>query len=327
MILCIIATVKPRLLTLLLPVCLTVGCADHLSPTGNEAEISHPDSPPIINAHMHSAYMHMEDAPYREQVLKEMENNGITQSVLHINEASDIHDWIEAAPGRFIAGPVFPCWQDGNGKQQGCHWQGQDWPDIDWLRARYESGEFKIMGEMLFVYAGISPTDPRMMPYWALAAELDIPVAVHINRGPPPNMPPRSEGCCPNFNADFGNPQLLREVLEQYPDLRLWLQHAGFPSIPGIGEIEYLEETYSILSDYPNVYVDMTALNSVPPPPVHINAVKDFLQRGFIHRLMMGSDNWEVQPIIERYQGLDFLTAHQKRGILHDNAVRFFKLN
>ena len=75
-----------------------------------------------------------------------------------------------------------------------------------------------------------------------------------------------------------------------------------------------------------NVYVDMTALNSVPPAFVHEDAVKQFLERGFIDRIMMGTDNWEAKPIITRYENFEFLTQEQKHGILYGNAMRFFRL-
>ncbi|MEM8985278.1 MAG: amidohydrolase family protein [Pseudomonadota bacterium] len=281
---------------------------------------------PIINSHLHSAYLHMEDADYLQTVVAEMNRHDIARSVLHINEPSDLEDWVDAAPGRFLAGPTFPCWKNAEGAQAYCDWDGGAWPDLDWMRENYLSGRMRVMGEMMFVYAGVAPTDARMEPYWALAAELNIPVAVHINRGPPPNSPSRRPGCCPDFNADYGNPALLRPVLEKHPDLKIWLQHAGFPALPMFDDIDYLEETYALLADYPNVFVDMTALNAAVPPPVHEAAVRAFVVRGFGGRIMMGTDNWEAAPIIERYDAFDFLSADEKRAILHGNAARFFAM-
>ncbi len=280
----------------------------------------------LINAHFHSAYLHMDDAAYLQTVLAEMDAHNISKSVLHIAEPSDLEDWVDAAPGRFLAGPAFPCWENDTGELHSCNWNGAAWPDLDWMRSNYEAGRMRVMGEMLFVYAGITPTDPRMSPYWDMAAELEIPVAVHINRGPPPNSPSRPAGCCPNYNADLGNPALLRPVLERHPDLKIWLQHAGFPAMPVFDDIDYTEETFAILSDYPNVYVDMTALNAAAPPHVHAAAIQDFIDRGFGDRIMMGTDNWEAAPILDRYHSFDFLSADQRRAILHDNAARFFAI-
>jgi predicted TIM-barrel fold metal-dependent hydrolase len=56
-------------------------------------------------------------------------------------------------------------------------------------------------------------------------------------------------------------------------------------------------------------------------------AVRLFVQRGFVDRLMMGTDNWPAADIIKRYQQMDALTEAQRRGILYDNAARFFGLS
>ena len=284
------------------------------------------EKPPILNAHMHATFVSMDDAAYRAEVLAEMDAANIARSVLFINEISDIADWGEAAPGRFLIGPTFPCVALRVEGEKSCNWDGADWPDIDWLRAQYESGAMSVMGELIYIYAGISPSDPRLEPYWVLAEELEIPVGVHINRGPPKDSPSRPTGCCPEFNPDLGDPSLLRPVLEKHPNLKIWLQHAGFPASPQFDNIDYLEETFALLRDYPNIYVDMTALHSVAPPPVHEAAVKAFLERGFIDRIMFATDNWEAAPIVERYEAMAFLTDAQKRGIFHDNFGRFFGL-
>ncbi|MEM7083019.1 MAG: amidohydrolase family protein [Pseudomonadota bacterium] len=317
--------------TLVLGSCVT----DSSSPQIDSAEPTEPSSvrvsdsnvpPAIINAHFHAAYLHMDDANYFTDVMHEMDRHNIRLSVLHLNEESDVEDWVKRAPERFLAGPSFPCWTPQGDARRPCHWGGSAWPDLAWLREHYETGTLKVMGELFNVYAGIPYDDPRMMPYWALASELDIPVAVHINRGPPAGSPSRPDGCCPNFNADLGNPDKLRPVLRQYPDLRIWLQHAGFPAVPMLDNIDYLEETFALLYEYPTIYVDMTALNAALPAPVHAAALHAFIERGFGDRIMLGTDNWPADKIIERYDTFDFLSVEQRRAIFHDNATRFFNL-
>ena len=304
---------------------LTMGCAQEAQEQDGAKETA-PAAAPIINAHFHSARLNMDDAAYRRDVLQEMDEHNIAVSVLHLNEESDLEDWADHAPDRFLAGPSFPCWRDAQGELRSCNWRGDAFPDLDWLRENYASGRMKIMGEMFFVYAGISPTDERMAPYWALAEELDIPVGVHINRGPPPNTPSRPDGCCPDFNADLGDPALLRPVLEKHPNLKIWLQHAGFPAMPMFDNVGYLEETFALLDDYPHVYVDMTALNAAAPAPAHEQALRAFIERGFDDRIMFATDNWPAAPILERHESFTFLTDDQKRAIMHDNAQRFFDL-
>lgn len=51
------------------------------------------------------------------------------------------------------------------------------------MRELFESGDFAVLGEVSNQYAGIAPDDERMEPYWALAEELGIPVAIHMGDG------------------------------------------------------------------------------------------------------------------------------------------------
>lgn len=127
-----------------------------------------------------------EDSAELSNLLAKMDAHEIVLALLFANEADDIEAVKEAAPTRFWLGHAFPCVVRNNTGGKSCDWSGDAWPDVSWLREGFQSGDFKVMGEMLFVYAGIAPDDPRMGPYWALAEEFEIPVGVHINRGPPP---------------------------------------------------------------------------------------------------------------------------------------------
>ncbi|MEQ8935143.1 MAG: amidohydrolase family protein [Amphiplicatus sp.] len=282
---------------------------------------------PVINTHMHSAWPNSDDAAYRAEVVKEMEDNNIVLSVLHLNEASDIDDWARAEPRLFIAGPAFPCPVGTDDPNHECFIDSGGWPSLDWLEQGLASGDLGAFGEMLFIYTGVAADDARMDPYWALAAKYDAPVFVHINRGPPPNSPSRPEGCCPNFDSDLGNPALLRPALEKYPTLRISLQHAGFPAMPAFDNIDYWEETLSLMRDYPSVYADMTIMNSIVPAEVEAASLQRFIAEGFADRIMFGTDNMPAAPIIARLDGFDFLTSEQRSAILYDNAARFLRLD
>ena len=221
---------------------------------------------------------------------------------------------------------MFPCFPEGRTEGRSCAWDNGDWPSVEWIREQHDAGRIALLGELLNVYAGVSFDDPRMRPYWSLAAELDLPVFVHINRGPPPDSLSRPTGCCPDFDADLGNPALLRPILRRYPGLRVVLQHAGFPAMPMFDGIEYLDETYAMLDEFENVYVDLTIINSLMPPAMHEQAVRDLKARGFVDRILFGTDNVEAQPSIDRVRNMTFLTESERRDILYDNARRFFRL-
>lgn len=158
-----------------------------------------------------------------------------------------------------------------------------------------------------------------MAPYWALAAKHDVPAFVHSGRGPGPSQGPRRhEGCCPDYQPDFGNPTLLRPVLERHPNLRLVLQHVGF---------DYLEETIALMRDFPAIHVDMSVLNSVGPRALHDASLRRLVESGLADRILLGSDDQDYATIIERIEGADFLTPAQRRGIYYDNAARFLRLD
>lgn len=80
--------------------------------------------------------------------------------------------WREATPGRLIPALHFILGVD---------------EDItpDSLRRLILTGKVEVFGEIANAYGGIAPDDPRMKPYWALAEELDVPVAYHLHPGRP----------------------------------------------------------------------------------------------------------------------------------------------
>jgi predicted TIM-barrel fold metal-dependent hydrolase len=90
-----------------------------------------------------------------------MERLNVT-AVVFGNPAS-VKKWKDAAPNRVIPGTGFE--------------KGNDRISLDELRKDFTSGGMKVMGEISLQYGGISPSDPAYDKYFALAEELDIPVA------------------------------------------------------------------------------------------------------------------------------------------------------
>lgn len=280
---------------------------------------------PIIDIHWHAPRPAEDDPAARAARLAEMEANGIVLSALYMTEPSDLDDWAAEAPGRFIAGPALPCWPNTAGPAYYCFIDSDGWPDLAWLEQELASGRIGLMGEMLFTYANVAPDDPRMAPYWALAAKYDVPVAVHTGRGPGPGQGPRDETCCPEYNEAFGNPEHLGAVLAKHPKLRLVLQHFGAGDPPT--HAYFTDEALALLRDYPSVYVDMTIINSIAPPEAHEAVLKGLIDAGFGHRILFGSDNLPVAPILERMEAIAWLTPEQRSAIYYDNAARFLRLD
>lgn len=282
---------------------------------------------PIIDMHRHAAWPGSDDAAYRQGTLAEMDAHSIVLAVLSLTEPGDVPAWVEAAPGRFLAGPMLPCPRNLDAPRYSCFPDSEGWAPLDWLRTQAAAGRIAALHEVGPSYAGIAISNPRLAPYLALAAEFDLPVGVHTQRGPragAPNSIREDPGCCPAYDPEMGNPALLRPVLQRHPGLRVWIQHAG----AGRGDHDpFREETLALLRDFPNVYVDLSITNGAMPPAQYEATLRELVEAGFGDRILFGSDNLPVAPILARLERIDWLTDAQRRAILYDNAARFLRLD
>ncbi len=208
-----------------------------------------------------------------------------------------------AAPKRIISGLMFGSPQD---------------MSVDSMRALYKRGGFAVFAEVVTQYAGIAPNDSVMEPYWALAEELGFPVGIHMGLGPP-GAPYIGD---PRYRGRLSNPLLLEDVLVKHPKLRLYVMHAGWPQ---------LDEMINLLYVHPQVYVDVAVIDYFLPRAEFYTYLKRLVEAGFGTRIMYGSDNmlWPqaIGESIRAIQNAPFLSEKQKRDILYNNAVRFFKMD
>ena len=197
-----------------------------------------------------------------------------------------------------------------------CFESGVDWPDVEWLRGEVNAGRVGALGEMYNVYAGVSPVDARMTPYFDLAAEYDLVVLVHADSGPPPAG--RTPGCCPDFDGDLGRPALYEVPLSRHPQLRLVLLHVFQP--------DFVDEAIDLMNRYPNVMVETSPMTRAPTGLVYA-ALEAFVEAGLEDRIVFGSDyRGEIGGSLSVIESAPFLSEAQKRAILHDNAARFLGL-
>jgi len=217
-----------------------------------------------------------------------------------------VDEWAAADPERFI-----PALQIANARS--------DRAFLDMIRERAKSGKLKVIGEVGLQYEGIAPDDPVYDAYFSLAAELDVPIAIHLGPGPL-----RVREVRPNYRVSAGDPLLLEEVLNRYPDLRVYVMHAGWP---------FLDNMISILYTYRNVYVDLSDIATVHHVSEYYRYLKALVEAGFSDRIMFGSDPHQnditriVTSAIDRLESAEFLTEKQKRDIFYNNAARFFRLD
>lgn len=300
-----------------------------LGPAPQMARAQAPRHEPIIDMHLHpwrgdttrvkpAPELHADEA-FRRAVMAQMDQYSVVLAV-GSGPVPYITAWRDSARGRILVGPMFPCVQ-GRVASQGpdgtqCFADGRDMPDTNWLRDEYETRGFAVMGELTNSYAGISPDDSLLDPYFALAAELDIPVAIHTGRGPDPQH--RRSGCCPNYHGAYGNPALLEPVLRRYPNLRIQLMHAGEG---------FRREALALLKAYPNVYVDLSPLYLFGRAPIYVY-LNQLIDAGLGDRVMFGTDySLRLAEHVAFIDEAPFLTAQQKSDIFFNNAARFLRLS
>lgn len=191
-------------------------------------------------------------------------------------------------------------------------------PNLNFLRNEIVAGRIKALGEIGNQYEGVGPNDPKMEPYFALAEELDVPIAIHMGLGPP--------GAAyvgyPKYRMSLSNPLLLEDVLIRHPKLRLYVMHAGWPMI---------DEVIGLLWAHPHVYVDVAVINWAIPRAEFHAYLRRLVDAGFSKRIMFGSDQmvWPeaIGMAVDGIQSATFLTAEQKRDIFYNNAAQFLRLD
>jgi hypothetical protein len=241
---------------------------------------------------------------YMKDVIAEMKRLNVTAVVF--GDPKSVEKWKEAAPGRVIPGTGF------DGVAPGTR------VSLDELRKDFTTGGFKVMGEIGLQYEGLSPSDPSVDKFFALAEELDIPVAIHMGTG----GSGRANVAMPKYRGSKGDPLLLEELLARHPKLRVQVMHAGYPMI---------DNMLTLLQANSHVYVDVAGLIWSYPRKEVNRYIERLVDAGFEDRVMFGTDQL-IWPNLMEYsigmiQNADYLTPEQKRDILYNNAARFLRLD
>ncbi|MCG9973273.1 amidohydrolase family protein [Christiangramia crocea] len=187
------------------------------------------------------------------------------------------------------------------------------------IKRELASGKYRVLGEVVIQYNGISPGDSIFEPYASIAEELDIPMGIHMGPGPPgaSYLPPFK-----NYRAQLDSPLLIEDLLIKHPDLRVYIMHAGWPMI---------DDMIALLYSHPQVYVGIGVINYAIPRKEFYRYLQRIVEAGFAKRIMFGSDQmvWPdaIKRGIDAIENADFLTEVQKRDILYNNAARFLRLN
>ena len=217
--------------------------------------------------------------------------------------------WKAAAPDRIIPGLDLRLGADGGTS----HVATRSPEDVGSL---LETGGFKVLGEVMAQYEGVTPDDPRLEPYWALAEQLDIPVGIHLGPGGP-----AEPYASPGYRARNSSALLMEEVLVRHPRLRVYIMHAGYPLI---------DDLRALMFSHPQVYVDVASIDYTEPRAAFHAYLREIVEAGYGDRILFGSDQmiWPgvIEPAIAAIEEAPFLTPSQKRDILYNNAARFLRL-
>lgn len=231
--------------------------------------------------------------------LEYMRRNNIVRAYVSASNPDDVRKWLQAAPGRFVAG---------------LYWNNMATaPTIDALREAFKRNEYGLLGEIGTQYRGLAPNDKALDPYFGLAEDLDVPVLIHtLGIG----------ARLPTFRVAGGNPVLLEDVLTRHPKLRLYVENAGYP---------FGDQMIAMFYQYSQLYADLSTISWLIPREAFHDYFRRLVRAGFVDRLMFGSDQmaWPetIGMAVEAIESADFLSREQKCDIFFNNAVRFFRLD
>ena len=298
---------------------LIAGLAVILFAPGSSAQPQAPAPDRIIDMHMHAmatdarwqarignpvtgqAMVATDEPSHREATFAAMKRVGIVKAMVS-GDYEAVLRWKQAAPDQVIVGYSF---------------DDPEKVDLAFLRKEKAAGRLDALGEVASQYEGIAPNDPRMEPIYALAEELDLPLALHLHPGPPGS----AFIGYPKMRPSHGDPVLLEDVLVRHPKLRLYVMHAGWP---------FLEHMIALLYANPQLYVDIAVLDWTQPRKEFDRYLRGLIQAGYGKRILFGSDQmvWPeaIDMAVAAIQSAEYLTAEQKGDILYHNAARFLRL-
>src|SRR5512146_1483784 len=305
-----------------------LGCrSDQPSDTASNASAARR---PIIDMHMHAltfeAWSNGDRPPHPTTgkppeaktsadilrlTLEAMDRYNIKIGVLS-GRLETVYAWKSKAPYRFLAAALF------SGRPASDPAAHDPSPSLDSLRREHAAGRLQALGEVTSAYEGVDFDGPELAPYFTLAAELKMPVGVHTGL----TFPDAVFTCCPRYRVERGNPIHLDEVLARNRGLKLYLMH--------MGDI-WQEATLAILHMYPQVYIDVSAMDwgAMPREQFYAN-LQGLVRAGFGKRIMFGSDQmvWPelIGQAIEEIESAPFLSDEQKHDIFYNNAARFLGL-
>jgi len=118
------------------------------------------------------------------------------------------------------------------------------------------------------IYQGFHPHDQRVLPIYAKAQELGLPILVH-------------QASCYNREAPlkYADPIYFDDIAIRYPRLRLVFAHLGYP---------WIRETLHVIRKHPHLFADVSF--ACLRPWSFYNALAYYYEWGVLDKLLLGSD-------------------------------------
>jgi len=273
---------------------------------------------PIIDVHLHSHsfwtgppagdttwFRPMQRAGSREELIRrsvaELERCNVVCAVASSFSLAETRAWADALPGR-----VIPALQTTLAPPTD--------ELVQRLREQFSSGEVRVLGEIHNAAPGSEPLDP----IYELAAEFDVPVAIHMGDG----FPGAAYADFPSYRMRNNRPLRLEDMLGRHPRLRVYLMHAGWP---------FQDEIVALMYGHPHVFVDVGMIAWYLPEGEFHSYLRRLVGAGFGDRILFGTDHMQwpqaIGLAVQAIESADFLSNEQKRAIFYNNAVRFLRLD
>lgn len=151
---------------------------------------------------------------------------------------------------------------------------------------------------------GLEPDDRLYYPYYAMCAELGVPIQMQVGR-------------CQRYSRDrpmpnVGFPRTLDRIACDFPDLRVIGIHVGWP---------WTAEMISVADKHQNVYI---CIDAYAPRYLEAELVEYMATTGS-HKVLFGTD-WPVIPFRRAVDELreHALPPHAERAVLGGNALELY---
>jgi predicted TIM-barrel fold metal-dependent hydrolase len=172
------------------------------------------------------------------------------------------------------------------------NWEEDEAQELDDLAAAVDDYGFHGI-KLAHAHQNFRMDDPRFYSIYALAADKGLPVYLHTGTSPFPGTAQ---------DAPYTDPAYLEDAIALHPDTTFILGHLGYDFIAH--QHAGLDTCIRLAQDYPNVYLEPSALGSKGSDPEGTNlpaAYAAMKEGGVVDRIVYGSDGPQSPGFVGDY--------------------------